>query len=212
MQEIYDEDYFERGLVTGKSCYVNYRWLPELTIPMAMTMIDLLEIKRGDSILDFGTAKGFLVKAFRMLHRKAWGVDISRYAIENVDLSVKDYCFLVEEDKMFDAFDMMFDFCIAKDVFEHIEKDKLINILKSIPARILFAIIPLGENGKYRIPAYELDITHVIREDEDWWLSLFGECGWNFKNFFFRVKGIKDNWAKFRKGNGFFILRKEDES
>ena len=34
----YNQDYFERGIELGISGYNNYRWMPEFTIPMAMTM------------------------------------------------------------------------------------------------------------------------------------------------------------------------------
>ena len=74
-ESVYNESYFERGLESGLSLYQNYRWIPELTIPMAMTIIDFLGIKRHQTILDFGCAKGFLVKAFRLLYRSAYGVD-----------------------------------------------------------------------------------------------------------------------------------------
>ena len=93
----YDEDYFENGIKTGKSCYENYRWLPELTIPMAMTIIDLLKIQRFETVLDFGCAKGYLVKAFKLLYRNAFGVDASPYAIANCDSEVANRCFLMEE-------------------------------------------------------------------------------------------------------------------
>ncbi len=80
---VYDADYYERGVESGKSCYSNYRWLPELTIPMAMVLIDTLGIRpgAGQRVLDFGCAKGFVTKALRMLRRDAWGIDISRYAL-----------------------------------------------------------------------------------------------------------------------------------
>ena len=65
---LFDENYFERGVETQTSLYQNYRWMPEQTIPMVMTIIDYLKIQRGATVLDFGCAKGFVVKAFRLLH------------------------------------------------------------------------------------------------------------------------------------------------
>ena len=41
--EKYDKDYFKNGIASGKSCYSNYRWLPELTIPMAYNIIKYCE-------------------------------------------------------------------------------------------------------------------------------------------------------------------------
>jgi|PlaIllAssembly_1097288.scaffolds.fasta_scaffold10340_7 cyclopropane fatty-acyl-phospholipid synthase-like methyltransferase len=200
----YDEDYFERGIATGKSCYENYRWIPELTIPMAMTIIDLLKIERGATVLDFGCAKGFLVKALRMLYRDAWGVDCSDYAICKVDPEVKAFCGPIHSLMRHDGFEYL----IAKDVLEHIEKEKIhdwLSVLREKGKKML-AIIPLGESGKYRVPAYEKDITHQIREDETWWLETFAKAGWKVAWHDFRVPGIKDNWAMFDKGNGFYVL------
>ena len=88
----YDADYFERGIETGKSRYQSYRWMPEATTAMAMAIIDELGIKPFDRVLDFGCAKGYLVRALRILHRQAWGVDISEYAISKVDKEVNGYC------------------------------------------------------------------------------------------------------------------------
>jgi len=68
----YDEEYFESGLATGKSCYLNYRWLPELTIKMAHNIIRYLDLKENEKILDYGCAKGYLVKAFRILDIEAY--------------------------------------------------------------------------------------------------------------------------------------------
>jgi hypothetical protein len=50
----FDEDYFLRGLATGKSLYVDYRWLPESTLPMVRRMVEHCGINRKDTILDFG--------------------------------------------------------------------------------------------------------------------------------------------------------------
>ncbi len=209
--DVYDEDYFERGIETGKSCYQNYRWIPELTIPMAMTMIDHLEIKRGEKILDFGCSKGYLVRALRLLYRDAWGVDVSSYAIKNAEENVKKYC------KRFycTALPFPFDYCIAKDVFEHIDKKQLIRVLEDIDAKKLFAVIPLGDGMKYDAPANDLDSSHVICESAVWWEDTFFKTGWNFCQFTYKIEGIKDGYySQHPKSHGFFTLqkRRKDDS
>ena len=78
-RNLFNEDYYERGLEKGISGYSNYRWMPELTIPMCAMLNESLGIKLGQRILDFGCAKGFIVRAFRLLHREAWGYDPSEY-------------------------------------------------------------------------------------------------------------------------------------
>jgi SAM-dependent methyltransferase len=203
----YNEDYFERGIACGISLYDNYRWIPELTIPLAMTLIDHLDIKRTDKVLDIGCAKGYLVKAFRMLYRQAWGIDKSNYAIDKVDPEVIDFCFRCAIGHISYLPDT-FQLAIAKDVFEHLTIEELLVVLHNIHTDRLFVVVPLGEDGKYRVPAYELDKTHLIREDEVWWMSFFEDNDWKVTNFTYRVPGIKDNWAFYSNGNGFFLLKR----
>ena len=202
----FDEDYFERGIETGKSCYQNYRWIPELTIPMAMTIIDHLGITRAQTILDSGCAKGFLVTALRLLYRQAWGIDASDYAIRTLDPAVRAYCFLGNSST--DA--RHYDICIAKDVFEHIPEEALPDTLRYINADVLFAIIPLGENGSFRAHSNNLDPTHVTCRPHSWWLNAFTPWGWVVKDFTFKVPGIKDTYSgKYPEAHGFFVLEKK---
>ena len=213
--ETYDADYYERGLETGKSCYQNYRWIPELTIPMAMTMIDFLGIERGATVLDFGCSKGFLVKSLRLLGRHAYGVDISRYAIDNVDPAVKQYCFLKTSAFLKgNGFITDFDYCIAKDVFEHIPESELKPVLDWIDAKVMFAIIPLGstETG-FIAPANNMDVTHVTCHNVVWWGAMFKKAGWAVADFRYQVSGIKDSYyTKHPEAHGFFTLRRNYET
>src|SRR5436305_1382867 len=84
----YDEDYFLRGKESGKSLYSDYRWLPELTIPMVCAMIRHLGIGPDDTVLDFGCARGYVVKAFQELGYIAYGYDTSEWAVQNADPAV----------------------------------------------------------------------------------------------------------------------------
>ncbi len=212
MEDKFDEDYYERGLETGKSCYQNYRWIPELTIPMAASLIDYLDIKRGQTVLDYGCAKGYLVKAWRWLGREAWGMDISSYAIENS--GIKEYC-LLKRGYLFLSLDTpipKFDFCIAKDVFEHIQESNLSHILKIIPCDTLFVIVPLGKEGEYYAFSNNLDDTHIICEDEVWWRMFFDKNGWEQIRFAFDVPGIKESYKGCNKAHGFFTLRRKENN
>ena len=203
----FTRDYYENGIETGISCYTNYRWIPELTIPMAMTMIDYLGITPKHSILDFGAAKGFLVRAFRLLHRQAWGCDISQYAIDCADSLTQEFLKTSTPESII-PFDKFFDIIIAKDVLEHIPPNDLGSILKLMASRgkRLFVVVPLGENGKFIVGAYHLDKTHLIAESMEWWVAKFNEAGYSLLSADYRIPGIKDNWARFPQGNGFFLL------
>lgn len=194
----YQRDYYERGVQTGKSLYTDYRWIPELTIPMAMTMIDYLGIKRGQRILDIGCAKGYLVKALRWLGREAFGCDISDYAIGNCDSEVKSYLSkALPKD--------YYHFAVSKDTFEHIKLSDLRRLLTNLKARVLFVIVPLGDGKRYTIPSYELDTTHIHKQPLIWWNNLLKENGWSIKSAVPNVRGLKENWAQDEMGNGFIV-------
>ncbi len=199
----FNEDYFQNGIKTGVSLYDRYRWMPELSMSMCMSMIDYLGIKREDKVLDYGCSRGYLVKAMRLLHRLAYGTDISQYAIDNCDDDVIDYLRLIVDKDGSIPFDMPFDFGISKDTLEHVPHEHIDFVFEQLSkhCKTLFIVVPLGENGEYRIPQYELDSTHKIREDDQWWAK-------KMEQFFTdllvtdHVPGIKGNWYDVNpKGN-----------
>lgn len=205
MSEMYDEDYFLRGKQTGKSLYENYRWLPELTIPMARTIAEHLKLLPSYSVLDFGCARGYLVKAFRFEGYKAFGYDTSEWALANCDRGVASYVHYRMEAK--------YDWIIAKDVLEHVPN--LMNTIAQLieSARVgIFVVVPLVDSfnsgvPRYEVPAYEEDITHLHRFSLGYWANYFMNPGWSVTAQY-RIPGIKDNYAQYPRGNGFITVRR----
>jgi len=210
----YDADYYERGIESGKSLYTSYRWIPEFTLPTAMVIIDALGIRPHERFLDFGCAKGYMVKAMRMLRRDAWGIDVSRYAIEQAPEDVKPFVSVCDD---LDAYAMVerFQFGMAKDVLEHIPYEVMDGTVRAL-ARLcdtLLVAVPLGrtvragETKRFVIEASELDRTHIIREDPAWWCQTlrqhYADVQWRH-----HIEGIKDHWHKVSpQGNAVFICR-----
>ena len=205
--EKYDYDYYERGQASGKSCYSNYRWMPKETFDMCESIIEHAGIAHGDKILDFGCAKGFIVKAFHQMGYASQGCDLSKYAISNADPEIKDLVYLYDSEKQ--NIDKDYNIIISKDVLEHVSYEELPKILNLFRANCdkLFIVVPLGTAGKYIVPEYELDITHVIRENKAWWENQFLQAGFKIYKSAYLMAGIKDNWAHYSQGNGFFVLR-----
>lgn len=206
----FDEDYFLRGKETGKSLYENYHWMPELTIPMVQAIIDHCGIEVDQLVLDFGCARGYTVRAMRHLHRCAFGIDCSEWAITNCDQSVKDflYCRNGGHENHING---LFDWVIAKDVLEHVPQvaDVVTNLMGH--ARMgVFAVVPLGygEDG-YVVPEYDLDVTHIHRMTLQTWAGLFMRPEWGI-DVRYRVPGVKDNYYKpgWETGNGFITARR----
>jgi SAM-dependent methyltransferase len=208
----YNYDYYERGLVCNVSGYMNYGWMPEMTLHMAHNFILNLGISKNHKVLDYGCAKGYLVKAFRILDIEAYGVDVSDYAISLVDTEIKDYCALIETGKNLNSFNLSYDFVIAKDVLEHITEDgvkDILNQLKKITKKIFIAVPLASDNdsGKYIIGEYDNDITHVLAKTFDWWTELFLQAGWNIDLKEYEYPGCKENWTtSIKNGNAFFVL------
>lgn len=207
-KKFYDKKYFEDGIASGKSCYVNYRWIPELTIPMAYFMVRELGIQPGDRVLDYGCSKGYVVRAMRLLGIDAYGVDISDYAIAHCDSEVREYCRVITDADPTPWQDR-FDWVITKDVLEHIDQSGLDRFLSDYSplAQRMFHVIPLGDRGVFRIPEYHADRSHIQINDEAWWCDLFRQHGWQQIDVRHQMRGIKDNWAdRHPAGNGFFVL------
>lgn len=195
----FNKDYYENGITKGVSGYENFRYIPTRSYDEALSLSNFIWITKDESILDLGCAKGFLVHALRQLGYSAYGEDISEYAINNCHPSVKEYVSL-PTDKVYDTI-------ICKDMMEHIPEDKVLDTLKTIRSRCSDAlfVIPLGDNDKFRIREYEIDVTHVTKKDEDWWIDKLREAGFELDSFTYNLGDIKRKWVKkYRQGNGFF--------
>lgn len=213
LSDQYDSDYYLRGKQSGKSLYENYRWLPDLTKPMAETIANHLGIELTDRILDFGCARGYLVKAFMELgFTEVYGIDVSQWAIANCDPEVRKRVAVASPV----THNLIgHDWIIAKDVLEHIPEKILteqIAGLASSARKGVFIVVPLanGEFSKYIVPEYEQDVTHVIRWPLWRWVQ---ECHLIFDESWeisarYRIKGIKDNYSQFARGNGFITIRR----
>jgi len=211
MKEMYDEDYFERGVALSKSGYSNFRWIPELTIPMCARLSEKLKIKDTDVVLDFGCAKGYMVKGFRLIGKQAWGVDVSDYALRMADEGIKQYLYK-ENFELQDG--KKYNWIIAKDVLEHISHEEIDNTIKKLAVNCqkLFCCLPLGQNNSYFISSYNLDITHCIKETLEWWIQKFKMNGFEIEYADYHFDILKANYSIFENGNGFFVLKSKDKN
>jgi len=195
---MFTKDYYEDGIRKHISGYENYNWMPTRSIPEA---IDIKEYFKFDTCVDYGCAKGFLVNALRIIGCNAYGEDISEYAIGNCHPNVRDYVSLPN--------DNVYDLLICKDVLEHIPEKDIPNVLQQFKKKSsqFFFVIPLGDNDRFRIREYEVDITHVTKKDEEWWIKMFESQGMKLVKFSYSFGSIKEKWIQpHPHGNGFFIL------
>lgn len=201
----FDEEYFLRGKQTGKSLYENYRWMPELTIPMTQRIVAHLGISVVDTVLDFGCARGYVVRVLREMGCFAYGTDTSEWAIANCDPAVAKY---VSTDCNLGI--LRPDWVIAKDVLEHIPAVvDTISQLMDAAQKGVFAVVPLSpfDNAPYVVEAYERDVTHIHRLALPSWAAMFMRPGWSVEARY-RLHGVKDNYRNWPDGNGFITIRR----
>jgi predicted TPR repeat methyltransferase len=214
--------------------------MPATTIAMAKVLVAHLGLSVGAKVLDYGCAKGYVVKALRKLEIDACGVDVSAYAVGKCDRETRPHVFWIDykpgATKSLASSDYIwsetqhpfvanpaspfgtfcrtntngkFDCVISKDVLEHIPYEKLDGVLSELReiSDMLFIAVPLGQDGKYVVPEYELDVTHIIRENKEWWEQKIAAAGFTQINGTYRLPGIKDNWAHYEQGNLFITAR-----
>jgi 2-polyprenyl-3-methyl-5-hydroxy-6-metoxy-1,4-benzoquinol methylase len=199
---LFDEKYFEDGVRHKVSAYENYRWQPERTIREASSIINNISFT---TVLDYGCAKGFMVYAMRLLGKEAYGVDVSTYAVDHGHDKIKSYLSVI---KSVEDIKGGWDLIIAKDVLEHIPKEMIPEVLSALRRRCktLFIAVPLGDGHRYRIREYEMDITHIIREPEEWWLTTIVEAGFKIKYFDYQFYHLKEKWVNDHTfGNAFIV-------
>lgn len=201
----FEREYFENGVESRISRYEDYRWMPQRSIREAIGFIDFAGIEDGDTILDYGCAKGFLVRAFRMLDINAEGCDISRYSLKYAPYGCWNCCDKQEWIKRREKYSHI----IIKDVLEHSDKNEineLVRAISSLCSEKLCCVIPLGDNGEYRIEEYHDDITHKIAENEQWWTDTINWNGWKVYDVAYTVNGIKNHWLEKSPIGNLFIL------
>ena len=200
----FDHDYFECGRISGKGWYMNHRWMPQRSFREALAIIDYLGLDQTARVLDVGCAKGFLVRALRELEINADGCDISEYALSSAPQGCW-HCASIEEWKKRNK---LYTHAFIKDVLEHNTVEQLRNTLNAISyvtSRML-CIVPLGDKGKYRIPQYHVDASHIIAENEEWWRQIFIQEGWDVVGEIYHIPGLKDNWKDSALGKGNLVL------
>lgn len=172
--DFYDAEYYLTGPASGKSNYENYSWKPDLTLPMADWLKRILHIKNNDKVLDFGCARGYLVKALRMRGVNAYGCDSSEWAIENCDEGVRDY---VSQEIPDDPFDHI----IMKDVAEHIcLADLWPTVVKLVQAtrKSLLMIVPLSwsRDAPFLRDEDNADPSHINAWPLTEWIDFLSGC------------------------------------
>ena len=178
----YNADYYEH------SCGQPYRhdavWLQFFGFVADHIARDI----HPSTVFDAGCAMGFLVECLRQRGIEAWGVDISEYAIQNVQPEIRPYCRM---GSILDPLPQRYDLIVCIEIVEHLaasESEHAIRNLCSYTDDILFSSTPFDFT----------EPTHVNVQPPEYWVELFTRSGF-FHDLDFDASFIS-NWAmRFRK-------------
>lgn len=167
----YDKDYFE---TTKKRCAPQYN--KETIYPIMMQIAQFLNNKyKPVKILDIGCAKGFLVKAFLDLGVEVWGVDISKYAVEESPRNIRERLKVANIEVEIPFLNNFFDLVTAIDIIEHLSSPT--KALKEIHRILLpkgrVCIVTITPNFN----KIACDISHVNVHNARYWKKMFRDSG-----------------------------------
>ncbi len=92
----YGQMYFDGPRDYGYGGYrYDGRW-----VPVAKDIVKYYNLKPGDKVLDVGAAKGFLVKDLLSCGIDAYGLDVSKYALQNSEAEVVGRLHLGSADRL----------------------------------------------------------------------------------------------------------------
>lgn len=123
------------------------------------------------TVLDAGCAMGYLVAALRDRGVKAYGIDISEYAISQVREDIQPYCVVGSLTEPFpESLPTRYDLVVTIEVLEHLYAEDgktAIKKLCELSDQVLFSSTPDDYTEK----------THVNVQQREYWARLFAENG-----------------------------------
>ena len=143
-------------------------------------IINHYKLKKNNKILEIGCAKGFILKEFNLQNMDIYGLDISKYAIEESIFEIKDklVCWDISKGTTFP--NNYFDFIYCKETIPHINLKKIPKIIKEVNRIIknkknIFMEIQTSLNKKGLNQIKLWDPTHKTLLLKKEWIKLFKE-------------------------------------
>jgi SAM-dependent methyltransferase len=185
----YDYDYFDNP---DPPVGIGYRGYSEKSINC--TLVDLaIALFKPTTCIDLGCAKGYYVDALRKREVKAWGADISTYAIEHAPEDLKRYLFRMDalefcEERPFRVGmprkTMKFDLIFMQDLLEHLEEEKgnkLMDLFPEVAENLFTCFAALPHDNDPRRAEYEEEWKnaqeHICMLPWDVWDRKFQNMG-----------------------------------
>ncbi len=172
----FGRDYFDGDRIYG---YGGYSYNKKFWGKVVKTFIQYYNLKDGDSILDIGCAKGYMLFDFKneMKSLNTYGIDISSYAIENSENSIKPYL------KVGNAIDLpypnhYFDLVISINTIHNLDENdcaKAIKEINRVSKKNSFLTVDAYENDNQKSRMDDWNLTALTYKSTKNWKKFFDE-------------------------------------
>ena len=182
----FGKEFFDGDRRTG---YGGFHYHPRFWEPVAPDFQAHYDLRSGDSLLDVGCAKGFMLYDFMrsVPGLIVAGLDISEYAIEHAIEEVRPFC------RLGDARELPFknnsyDVVVSVNTIHNLDRTDLIVALKEIErvaSRGAFITVDAyrTDEEKEAMFAWNLTAKTILHVDD--WKDLFAEAGFNGDYYWF---------------------------
>lgn len=172
----YGKEYFDGDRSFGYGGYkYDGRW-----VPVAKDIADYYGLIKGSRILDVGCAKGFLVKDLVDLGLEAYGIDISKYAIDNAHKDIKNRLKIGNAKKL-PYEDNSFDLVISLNTIHNLDRNECkmaIQEIQRVSKTSSFIQVDSYTNENEKRIFEEWVLTAKFYGYPNEWLELFKESGY----------------------------------
>ncbi len=181
----YSRNYFEMGIgYTGYTTTLKGRLTAFLVNFYRALLIKLF--LRPKSLLDVGCGTGLLVYFLRLFGVKAYGVDVSDYALSKAPRTIVPYLKAAEILKL-PYKDQSFEVVTTFNVLEHLPLSDIPKALKECNrVKINYCLHKIYTVENWWIKKlHRGDISHISVFTKDWWEKTFKHLGFSLTDVFF---------------------------
>ncbi len=171
-------DYFDNPeLVIG---YGGYKYDGRYK-PAAENMCRYYGLVPGNSVLEIGCAKGFVLTEFRNLGMNVTGSDLSAYALQHISPDLQSRA--VRSDVVSLPFsNLQFDLVLAKEVLPHVPESFVARAVLEcmrVSKKAIFIEIQTGRTERELEYLRKWDATHLTLRPPEWWDTIFSTVGYH---------------------------------
>ena len=182
----FDKDFFDGDRKNG---YGGFSYSPRFWQPVIPTFKNYWNLNENSTILDVGCAKGFMLYDLKKLIPgiQVKGVDISKYAIENSIIDVRDDVSIANANNLpFD--DKSFDVVISINTIHNLEREecgKALQEIERVSRGKSFITVDAYRNDEEKRRMFNWNLTAKTIMSVDEWILFFDEVGYTGDYYWF---------------------------